>query len=182
MSPSRVRILRHLVAFIAAVGTLVPVAAVAQETGYAFYALTPCRAYDSRGCTAPCTDGGGILTTTMTDQEGLRPLRLRGICGIPSTAKAVTVNHTVISATAPIGGVARLCPNPLGGGQTICRAWTLYGYNETTSNGGVLPLGVVAAPGTDPDIQLQGLGGIPTPPYLGVYTYHWTIDVTGYFE
>lgn len=182
MYPSHSRNLRIAFAVLVAVGTLIPVAAVAQETGYAFYALTPCRAYDSRGCTAPCTDGGGILTTTMTDQNGLRPLRLRGICGIPSTAKAVTVNHTVISATAPIGGVARLCPNPLGGGQTVCRAWTLYGYNETTSNGGVLPLGTVGNPGVDNDIQIQGLGGIPTPPYLGLYTYHWTIDVTGYFE
>ncbi len=182
MNPSHVRYLRPLVVVALLVGTMVPGAAVAQDVGYAFYALTPCRAYDSRGCTAPCTDGGGILTTTMTDDAGLRPLRLRGICGIPSTAKAVTVNHTVISATAPIGGVARLCPNPLGGGQTICRAWTLYGYNETTSNGGVLPLGTVGNPGTDNDIQIQGLGGIPTPPYLGVYTYHWTIDVTGYFE
>lgn len=182
MHLNRHRIPRFCVALGVLLGALAPTGANAQEGPYTFYAITPCRAYDSRGCTAPCADGGGILTTTMSDSEGLRPLRLRGICGIPSTAQAVTVNHTVISGTAPIGGVARLCPNPLGGGQTICRAWTLYAYNETTSNGGILPLGVVTTPGTDPDVQIQGLGGIPTPPYLGVYTYHWTIDVTGYFQ
>lgn len=180
LTSSRVlRLATVLVVFGAAV---LSTAAEAQTGPYSYYAVTPCRAFDSRGCTAPCTNGGGAITTTLDDATGLRQLKLRGICGIPNTASAVTVNHTVIGATAPSGGVARLCPYPLGGGQTICRAWTLYSYNETISNGGILPLGVVTTPGTDPDIQLQGLGWVPTPPYLSTQTYNWTIDVTGYFQ
>ena len=153
------------------------------QTGLQYYSITPCRLYDSRtGQPSALGTGGGAITTTTNNSTGLVPLRVRGGCGVPNTAQAVTANHTVINPTAPgQGSVARMCPDPLGGGQTICRAWVLYGPNETISNGGILPLGVVGNPGTDNDIQIQGIGansqGAP-----GTYTYDWTIDITGYFQ
>lgn len=155
----------------------------AQNGPYQYFAITPCRLYDSRaGQPSALGTGGGAITTTMNDATGFRPLRVRGGCGVPTTASAVTVNHTVINPTAQgYGSISRLCPNPLGGGQTICRAWVLYGPGETISNGGILPLGVVGNPGTDNDIQLQGIGADSTG-HKGVYTYDWTIDVTGYFQ
>lgn len=158
--------------------------APAEAQGYSYFALTPCRVYDSRAGqpSANGTGGGAITTTTDSyDQTTLRPVRIRGACEVPTTAKAVSVNHTVVWPTAPLGGIGRLCPRPLGGGQTICRAWVLYGPSETNSNGGILPLGDVASPGTDDDIQLQGIGVNPQG-FADVYTYHWTLDVTGYFE
>jgi hypothetical protein len=156
--------------------------AAAQTGPYQYYAITPCRLYDSRtGQPSALGTGGGAITTTLLDSTGLVPLRARGACGVPTTAQAVTVNHTVINPTAPAGGISRLCPNPLGGGQTICRAWVLYGAAETISNGGILPLGVVTTPGTDSDIQIQGIGA-QLSGFRGTYTYDWTIDITGYFQ
>lgn len=157
---------------------------VAAQTGpYQYYALTPCRLYDSRtGNPSALGTGGGPITTASSDATGLRQLRARGACGVPTTAQAVTVNHTVVNPTAPGPiGISRMCPSPLGGGQTICRAWVLYGTNETISNGGVLPLGVVGNPGTDNDFQIQGVGTNSLGAW-GTYTYDWTLDVTGYFQ
>lgn len=156
----------------------------ARAQGLQYFAITPCRLYDSRtGNPSALGTGGGTLTTTLDDATGLRPLRVRGGCGVPTTAQAITVNHTEISSNVPAGGggIARLCPDPLGGGQTICRAWVLFAAGETISNGGILPLGVVANPGTDNDIQIQGVGA-NAQVVRGIYTYDWTLDVTGYFQ
>lgn len=155
----------------------------AQSGPYQYFALTPCRLYDSRtGQPSALGTGGGAITTTMDDSTGLRPLRVRGGCGVPTAATAVTVNHTVINPTVQgDASVARMCPDPLGSGQTVCRAWVLFGPGDTISNGGILPLGVVGNPGTDNDIQLQGIGANSNGT-KGTYTYDWTIDITGYFQ
>lgn len=170
-----------LIAAGALVALLAPTVAEAQ---YQYYAITPCRLYDSRaGMSSALGTGGGAITTTTNNALGLRPLRARGGCGIPNSAVAITVNHTVINPTAPgpTGSLSRLCPLPLEQGQTVCRVWVLYGPSETISNGGILPLGNVTTPGTDNDIQMQGIGA-NLDGTKGVYTYDWTIDVTGYFE
>lgn len=168
-----------------AAGTLVALLAPAMaEAQYQYYAITPCRLYDSRtGTPSALGTGGGAITTTTNNALGLRSLRARGGCGIPNSAVAITVNHTVINPTAPgaSGSISRLCPLPLEAGQTVCRAWVLYGPGETIANGGILPLGSVTTPGTDDDIQMQGIGA-NLDGTKGVYTYDWTIDVTGYFQ
>ena len=157
--------------------------AQAQTGPYQYYAITPCRLYDSRaGQPSALGTGGGAITTTLSNSTGFRQLRVRAGCGVPTTATAVTVNHTVINPTVQgDASVARMCPYPMGGGQTICRAWVLFGPGDTISNGGILPLGVIGNPGVGNDIQLQGIGataqGGP-----GVYTYDWTLDITGYFQ
>jgi hypothetical protein len=169
--------------FAAAALTALSGTVAAQSAGpYQYYAITPCRTYDSRtGNPSALGTGGGQMTTTIPDTGGFRQLRLRGACGVPTTAQAVTANHTVVNSNAPGGTLGRMCPSPLGGGQTICRAWTLVPAGETISNGGILPLGVVANPGTDNDIQLQGVGADATGA-RGTFTYDWTIDITGYFQ
>jgi hypothetical protein len=166
-----------------AVLTVLNGTAAAQSGPYQYFAITPCRLYDSRtGNPSALGTGGGAITTTLSNSTGFRQLRVRGGCGVPATAQAVTVNHTVTNSTVlGPGSISRMCPDPLGGGQTICRAWVLFGPGDTISNGGILPLGVVGNPGTDNDIQLQGIGanaqGGP-----GIFTYDWTLDVTGYFQ
>ena len=155
--------------------------AQAQSGPYQYYPIAPCRLYDSRtGQPSALGTGGGTITTVMLDADPTRQLRARGGCGIPNTAQALTVNHTVVNPSAPGGGISRMCPNP-NTGQTICRAWVLYGAAETISNGGILPLGVVASPGTDNDFQIQGIGATAIGT-RGVFTYDWTLDVTGYFQ
>jgi hypothetical protein len=61
-----------------------------------FYTVTPCRLLDTRGPTGPT--GGPILSSGVT-----RTFPVFGSfaqpCGIPSTAKAVSVNAAVISPT-----------------------------------------------------------------------------------
>ena len=179
---------KHAVRFVAPIILLALIAVAPREaraqTGpYQYYALTPCRLYDSRtGNPSALGTGGGPITTTLDNSTGLRQLRARGACGVPTTAQAVTVNHTVINPTVQgPGSISRMCPSPLGGGQTICRAWVLFSVGETISNGGVLPLGVVTTPGTDNDFQIQGIGATATGG-LGTYTYDWTVDITGYFQ
>ncbi|HVO49794.1 MAG TPA: hypothetical protein VMV60_02280, partial [Thermoanaerobaculia bacterium] len=57
--------------------------AVAQTGPYQYYALTPCRLYDSRtGNPSALGTGGGPVTTTLSDSTGLVPLRARGACGV----------------------------------------------------------------------------------------------------
>src|SRR5437763_17185145 len=67
---------------------------LAQSGPYQYYALTPCRAVDTRGGIA--THGGPAFGTHST-----RNFQTRTICGIPSTAKAVSLNMTITQATQP---------------------------------------------------------------------------------
>ena len=157
----------------------------AQSGPYQYFAITPCRLYDSRaGQTSALGTGGGPITTVIDDTvpSSLRAgLHARGACGVPTTAQAITLNHTVINPTAPgVGSISRMCPKP-NTGQTVCRAWVIYAPAENTSNGGILPLGVVANPGVDDDFQIQGIGANAQGNH-GVFTYDWTVDVTGYFQ
>lgn len=63
----------------------------AQSGPYSYYTLTPCRAVDTRNPAG--VNGGPALTTTS------RSFAIRGNCGVPSTAKAISMNVTVTNAT-----------------------------------------------------------------------------------
>jgi hypothetical protein len=158
-------------------------AAWAQTGPYKYTAIPSCRLYDSRaGQPSALGTGGGAMTTTLLDTTGFRLLRARGGCGVPATAQAITLVHTALNSTAPVGLLSRMCPNPLGGGQTICRAFVVMPAGDTSNaNGGVMTLGVVANPGSDSDFQIQGIAADATG-YRGVFTYDWAVDVTGYFR
>jgi hypothetical protein len=90
-----------------------------------FFTVAPCRAIDTRGANGPAIGGG----TT-------RNFVLRGICGIPVSAKAVSFNVTVTGSTA--GGDLRIFPGgtPLVGVSTIN-----YGVGKTRANNAVSALG-----------------------------------------
>ena len=98
----------------------------AQGGPYQYFAITPCRLYDSRtGQPSALGTGGGKITTTLNDATGLRPLRARGGCGVPNTAQAVTVNHTRNftdrSGRWDLAGCARI---PLEGDRrSVARSW-----------------------------------------------------------
>ena len=66
--------------------------ALAQSGPYQYYALTPCRVVDTRGATS--TNGGPIFGSNST-----RNFQIRGNCGIPTSAKAVSLNLTIVNAT-----------------------------------------------------------------------------------
>lgn len=66
--------------------------ALAQNGPYSYYAITPCRAVDTRGATG--TNGGPIFGADST-----RNFQIRGVCGVPTGAKAVSLNLTIVNAT-----------------------------------------------------------------------------------
>src|SRR5205814_5401902 len=72
---------------------LAATAASAQSGPYSFFAVNPCRVVDTRNPTS--TNGGPALGPGTQ-----RNFAIRGNCGVPSTAAAVSMNVTVANASA----------------------------------------------------------------------------------
>jgi hypothetical protein len=95
-----------------------------------FYTVTPCRAFDSRSPAGSSPLGAGTSAQ----------LAIAGRCGIPATAKAVSLNVTVVSPSA--GGHLRLYASgtPRPGTSSIN-----YVPGRTRANNAVVSLGVDGA-------------------------------------
>jgi uncharacterized repeat protein (TIGR01451 family) len=121
-----------------------------------FYTLEPCRLVDTRNETGPL--GGPALVA-----GGDRAFPLFGQCGIPPTARALSVNLTVAQATAQ--GNLRLYPagTPLPLVSTIN-----YVAGQTRANNAIAPL--------------NGLGELAVRCSQASGTAHFILDVNGYFE
>jgi uncharacterized repeat protein (TIGR01451 family) len=121
-----------------------------------YFTLAPCRVVDTRGG-API--GGPVLHGQET-----RVFTLAGICGIPTTAKAISINLTV-TQPGTVGNV-RLLP----AGQPVPNVSSInYGAGQTRANNAIValnPSGAMAA------FVAQAAGT----------TVHLIIDVNGYFE
>lgn len=121
-----------------------------------FYTLTPCRAVDTRNATGPY---GGPAFSGNSD----RTFALANRCGIPSTAKAVSLNVTVTQSTA--AGVLRLYP----GGTTVPLASAInYRAGQTRANNQYASLGSTGGLAVRCD---QTSGNVQV-----------IIDVNGYFQ
>jgi uncharacterized repeat protein (TIGR01451 family) len=122
------------------------------STGY--FTLTPCRLVDTRQASqgAPALPAGAA-----------RLLPLRGRCGIPATARAVSVNLTVTEGTT--AGHLRLYPAnlPVPGTSTLN-----YVAGATRANNAVVAL--------DSSGQLAVFCGQTTG------SAHFVLDVNGYFQ
>src|SRR2546423_13915173 len=59
---------------------------------YQYYTLTPCRLVDTRNPNS--TNGGPIFGSNTT-----RSFQIRGNCSVPTSAKAVSLNLTIVNAT-----------------------------------------------------------------------------------
>ncbi len=122
---------------------------------FRFYALTPCRAVDTRQpAYAPALTGG----TT-------RDFQIQGVCGVPVGAKAVALNVTVITPGAK--GHLRVFPS----GTTLPTISTInYAGGETAlANGAIVPLSTNVS-----DLSVYTFTVSPA-------TTHLILDVTGYF-
>src|SRR6266568_3218803 len=82
----------HIIRIIS-VSLLLSGVAAAAHAQYSYFALTPCRVVDTRNPNS--VNGGPPLGTTP------RSFQIRGNCGVPSTAKAVSMNVTVTNSTSP---------------------------------------------------------------------------------
>lgn len=144
--------------------------AAAQSGPYQYYAVSPCRVYDTRtGTSSAGGTGGGIINTAT-----IRTFALRNLCGIPADATAVSLNLTVVTPSAPQGDL-RIAPYP---GTFPNVSTSNYASGETIANGAIVPLGTGVAAG-DPDFQVLAAGCFPC---SNTYTFHLLIDVNGYFR
>jgi hypothetical protein len=121
-----------------------------------FYTLTPCRAVDTRN---PTGQYGGPAFSANSE----RTFSLGGRCGIPTTAKAVSLNVTVTQSTAP--GFLRLYP----GGTALPLASAInYRSGQTRANNQYASLGSTGGMAVRCD-QTSGIVQV-------------IIDVNGYFQ
>ncbi|MGH9442853.1 MAG: PQQ-binding-like beta-propeller repeat protein [Thermoanaerobaculia bacterium] len=121
-----------------------------------FYSLTPCRVADTRNPAGPY---GGPALAAGTGRVFL----LSGQCGIPSTAKAVSMNVTAVTPTS----AGSLKINPTGLAPTTATAASLAS-GRTRANNAIVFLGADGAIVVN-DGQVTG-------------TSDFIIDVNGYFR
>jgi hypothetical protein len=124
-----------------------------------FFTLPPCRVVDTRNAAGPL--GGPALASGQT-----RSFTLAGACGIPLSARAVSINVTV---TQPTGaGLVSLVP----GACTPPTLGTLnFAVNQTRANNAVLALAADGSGTLSANAAIAGNG-----------TVHLLIDVDGYFQ
>jgi hypothetical protein len=154
--------------FAAAALTVLSGTAVAQSGPYQYYAVTPCRLADTR---AASYNSGAFLNGTPSLQGVVaRAFFAKGQCGIPNTAKAVSLNATVVNAT--FAGWLALWPAGIAwsGISTI----NFDAGPNATPNGAVVPLSTCTAPCGD----LNAMYGV-TP---SANTTDLVLDITGYFQ
>ena len=121
----------------------------------AFYTVVPCRLLDTRGPDGPL--GGPALQT-----GAIRAFTATAACGVPATAKALSVNATVTQPEAP--GFLTLYP----GGQLLPPISSInFSLGQTRANNAMVLLG----DGTG-IFQVFTAGG----------PVHLVLDVNGYFQ
>jgi uncharacterized repeat protein (TIGR01451 family) len=117
-----------------------------------YYTVTPCRAVDTRSADGPALGAGD-----------LRVIALTGRCGIPSAARAVSVNVTVTSAFS----AGHLTVFPTGTAERTTSTLN-YGAGQTRANNAL--------------ISLSGDGKITIRCAQAAGTVHTIIDVNGWLQ
>lgn len=121
-----------------------------------FFSLTPCRIVDTRGSVGPY---GGPALAANAD----RSFVLKGQCGIPATATAVSINVTVTQPTAQ--GDLRIVP----GGSALPVVSTInYRPGQTRAN--------------NMSVGLGAAGDITVHTDQATGTVHFILDVDGYYQ
>ena len=122
-----------------------------------FHTLSPCRLVDTRNANG--TRGKPALVASSS-----RNFTLTNVCGIPPTAKAISVNITVTGATAP--GFISLFP---GDGIVPATSNINFSAGQTRANNAVV---LLATNGTGVVAVRNGVAGAT----------HFILDVNGYFQ
>jgi hypothetical protein len=136
----------------------------AQSGPFQYFAVTPCRVADTRSASF---NVGAFLNGTPKLGGTVRGFFVKGMCGIPGTAKAVSVNVTVVNP--PGGGWLALYP----GGTTWSGISTLN-YPPglgATANGAIVPISSCTSPCGDLNVYSPITG-----------TMDVVLDLTGYFQ
>ena len=125
---------------------------VTPSTPARYYTVPPCRLVDTRTSDGPTLAAGTTRTFTVM-----------GKCGIPSTARTVSLNVTATGADSP--GHLRLYP---GGGALLATSNVNFGAGQTRASNGLSLLGVAG--------DLSIFSGQPSG------SVDVIVDVNGYFE
>jgi hypothetical protein len=141
--------------FLIAAAAAMATGARAQSGPYQYYSLTPCRVVDTRNPAG--VNGGPALGLAERD------FQMKGNCGIPQTAQAVTINVTVTNATAG----SWLTIWPAGLAKPFVSTINFDQNTSALANGAIVGVGA----GTN-DLAVQNAFG----------QVHVIIDVTGYFQ
>ncbi len=115
-----------------------------------YFTVSPCRVFDSRSSAALAAGSETVIT-------------LQGTCGVPSTARTVSVNITVTAPT--VAGYLTLFAD--GAARPVASALN-FGASQTRANNAIVSLGANGA--------LRAFLGQASG------TAHVIIDVNGYFE
>lgn len=121
-----------------------------------FYSVTPCRLVDTRNAAGPL--GGPAL------QAGaVRTFVVTGVCGVPASAKALSVNLAVTQPAA--AGYLSLLP----GDQSVLPVVSAINYTpgQTRTNNAIARLAI------------DGSGGLKV---FSASSVHFILDVNGFFE
>jgi hypothetical protein len=126
------------------------------QNGTNFYTLSPCRVIDTRNPNGPL---GGPALAANAD----RVFTVTGQCGIPSSAKTISVNVTITGPTA--SGDLRLYA---AGGALPVSNTINYSSGQTRANNMVAPVG--------------SNGGVAVHCDQASGTVQFILDVNGYFQ
>ena len=140
---------------------LAPAVPARADGPFQFFAITPCRVFDSR------TDGDGIVPLP----KGLHSFRIQGVCGVPVGAKAVALNVTVVAPTHQ----GHIVLFPVGASEPVVSTLNFVPNEPALANGAIAPLGPDSPPGAN-DLNVRY--AMPNQPGTG----HLILDVTGYFQ
>ncbi len=124
---------------------------------FRFFAITPCRVYDSRAGSAPPLSNGP------------HSIRVQGLCGVPVGAKAAALNVTVVTPNRD-GNIVLW---PVGEAEPGVSTLNFKAGESALANGAIAPLG--PDNGGANDLNFRYLMN-PAPG-----TGHIIFDVTGYF-
>jgi hypothetical protein len=137
------------------IAAVVPMRLLAQAGPYQYYSLTPCRVADTRS--AVSTNGGPQLTAATRD------FQIRGNCGVPFGAKAVSLNVTVTNASS----TSWLTLWPSGTTKPFVSTINFDSSVSALANGAIVALST-----NSNDLSIaNAVGGV-----------HVILDVTGYFQ
>jgi serine protease len=126
------------------------------QTALSYFTLTPCRVVDTRG---PDGVNGGPILGPATQRD----FAIRGNCGVPTSAKAVTLNVAITAATT----VSFLSAWPSGQARPIVATINFRSTDQALSNGATVGLSTNAQ-----DLSVYNSDG----------NVHVILDVTGYYQ
>ena len=131
---------------------------------YSFYPLTPCRIVDTRNAVGP-TGGPSLAANTI---RNFPVINVNG-CGVPSTAKAASLNFTTVQASE--AGDLRIFPynSPV----PLASVINFSTADFALANGAIIPIANIG--GLDISVQTDMIPG-------STGHVHLVVDVTGYFQ